>query len=142
MCRVFADIFATTLPKYTKKCHNFCQDKYYFAKIHLAAMSMSEKPIASNGKGFLVILLPLSFLIIFLVATWKIWLALIVLIIGFNLWQLYQWQQWSLKVNPIFHQLVQDTQGKITPMDLAIRGNFSGSAAKRYLDTKGQRIWR
>lgn len=136
MCMVFAEIFATILPKYTKKCHNFCQDKYYLAKIHLAAISMSEKPTESNGKAFLVILLPLSFLIIFLVATWKILLALIVLFICINFWQLYQWKQWCQKVNPIFHQLVEDNQGRITPMDLAMKGNFPGSAAKRYLDTK------
>ena len=97
---------------------------------------MSEKPIEGNGKAFLVLLLPISFLIIFLVSTWKFLLALIVLVIGFNIWQQYQWQQWCQRVNPIFHQLVRENQGKITPMDLAIRGNFSGPAAKRYLDGK------
>jgi hypothetical protein len=35
----------------------------------MAIIGMSEKIIESNGKGFLVILLPISFLIIFLVAT-------------------------------------------------------------------------
>lgn len=97
---------------------------------------MSEKLLEGNGKAFLVLLLPISFLIIFLVTTWKILLAVIVLIIGFQIWQQYQWQQWSHRVNPIFHQLIRENQGKITPMDLAIKGNFSGSAAKRYLDSK------
>ncbi len=97
---------------------------------------MSEKLIESNGKAFLVLLLPISFLIIFLVTTWKILLAIIVLIIGFNLWQQYQWQQWCQKVNPIFHQLVRENQGRLTPMDLAIKGNFPGTTAKRYLDSK------
>lgn len=97
---------------------------------------MSEKPIEDNGKAFLVILLPLSFLIIFLVATWRILLALIVLVIAFKLWQEYQWQQWTARVNPIFHQLVRENQGRLTPMDLAIRGNFPGTTAKKYLDTK------
>ncbi|YAF96325.1 MAG: hypothetical protein AB3A66_01105 [Nodularia sp. CChRGM 3473] len=97
---------------------------------------MSEKLIESNGKGFLVLLLPISFLIIFLVATWRILLAVIMLVIGFNVWQQYQWQQWCQQVNPVFHQMIRETQGKITPMDLAIRGNFSGTTAKRYLDTK------
>ncbi|MEH2181268.1 hypothetical protein [Nostoc sp.] len=97
---------------------------------------MSEKPIEDNGKAFLVLLLPISFLIIFLVATWRILLAVILLVIAFKLWQEYQWQQWTHRVNPIFHQLVRENQGRLTPMDLAIRGNFPGTTAKRYLDTK------
>ncbi|MBN3924854.1 hypothetical protein [Nostoc sp. NMS4] len=97
---------------------------------------MSEKPIEGNGKAFLVLLLPISFLIIFLVATWRILLAVIVLVIGFKIWQEYQWQQWTVRVNPIFHQLVRENQGRLTPMDLAIKGNFPGTTAKRYLDTK------
>jgi hypothetical protein len=102
----------------------------------LAKIGMSEKPIEDNGKAFLVLLLPISFLIIFLVTTWRILLALIVLVIGFRLWQEYQWQQWTLRVNPIFHQLVRENQGRLTPMDLAIKGNFPGTTAKRYLDGK------
>ena len=97
---------------------------------------MSEKPIENNGKTFLVLLLPISFLIIFLVTTWRFLLALIVLVIGFKLWQEYQWQQWTHRVNPIFHQLVRENQGRLTPMDLAMRGNFPGTTAKRYLDSK------
>ncbi|MEH2063602.1 MAG: hypothetical protein V7K50_15295 [Nostoc sp.] len=97
---------------------------------------MSEKPIEGDGKAFLVLLLPISFLIIFLVATWRILLALIVLVIGFKVWQEYQWQQWTVRVNPIFHQLVRENQGRLTPMDLAIKGNFPGTTAKRYLDGK------
>lgn len=89
-----------------------------------------------NGNAFLVLLLPISFLIIFLVTTWKFLLVLLLLLTGFNLWQWYQWQQWCQQVNPIFHQLVKETQGRITPMDLAIKGNFSGTQAKRYLDSK------
>ncbi|AFZ22553.1 hypothetical protein Cylst_0176 [Cylindrospermum stagnale PCC 7417] len=89
-----------------------------------------------NGKAFLVLLLPISFLIIFLISTWKILLALIVLLACFKLWQLYQWERWCQQVNPIFNRLIQETQGRITPMDLAIKGNFSGTQAKRYLDSK------
>lgn len=97
---------------------------------------MSENLIENNGKSFLILLLPISFLIIFLVNTWKIWLPLILVLTGVNLWQWYQWQQWCGKVDPIFEQLVQANLGKVTPMDLALKGNFSGTAAKRYLDGK------
>jgi hypothetical protein len=97
---------------------------------------MSEKLIESDGKGFLVLLLPISFLIIFLVSTWKILLVILMLVSGFKVWQEYQWQQWCQQVNPVFHQMIRENQGKITPMDLAIRGNFSGTRAKRYLDSQ------
>ncbi|WGV27078.1 hypothetical protein [Halotia branconii] len=97
---------------------------------------MSEKLMEGNGKAFLVLLLPISFLIIFLVSTWKALLVLILLALGFNLWQQYRWQKWCQQVNPIFHQLIRENQGQITPMDLAIKGSFSGSVAKRYLDSK------
>lgn len=97
---------------------------------------MSEKYIESDGKAFLVLLLPISFLIIFLVSTWKILLGIILLIVGFNLWQRYQWQRWCQEVNPTFNKMIRDSQGRITPMDLAMKGNFSGQTAKRYLDTK------
>ncbi|AFY35127.1 hypothetical protein [Calothrix sp. PCC 7507] len=97
---------------------------------------MSEKLIEANGKGFLVLLLPISFLIIFLVTTWKVLLALTVLLTGINIFQWYQWQQWCNQVNPTFHQMIRESQGKITPIDLAMKGNFSGTTAKRYLDTK------
>lgn len=97
---------------------------------------MSEKTIEGSGKGFLVLLLPISFVIIVLVTTWKFLLAFLVLLIGLNVWQQYQWQQWCQRVNPIFSQLVRENQGKITPVDLAIRGNFPGTQAKRYLDSK------
>ncbi|WP_096607504.1 hypothetical protein [Calothrix sp. NIES-2100] len=97
---------------------------------------MSEKTLEGSGKAFLVLLLPISFLIIFLVTTWKFLLALMLLLMGFNIWQWQQWQNWSRQVNPVFHRLVMDNQGRVTPMDLAIKGNFSGTIAKRYLDTK------
>ncbi len=126
-----------TLPKYTKTCHNFCQYNILFPKkIRLAKIGMSEKTLESGGKAFLVLLLPISFLVIFLVSTWRFLLALIVLAIGFKIFQEYQWQQWCQRVNPIFNQLVRENQGKITPMDLAIRGNFPGPSAKRYLEGK------
>ncbi|MBW4641591.1 MAG: hypothetical protein KME23_00920 [Goleter apudmare HA4340-LM2] len=97
---------------------------------------MSEKLIEANGKGFLVLLLPISFLIIFLVSTWKALLALALLVISINVFQLYQWQQSCQKVNPTFHQMIRENQGKITPIELAMKANFSGTQAKRYLDSK------
>ena len=97
---------------------------------------MSEKTLETSGKGFLLLLLPLSFLIIFLVSAWRVLLGFFAVVVGFNLWRTYQWQQWCSKVNPVFQQLIGEHSGRITPMDLALRGNFNGGKAKRYLDAK------
>jgi hypothetical protein len=97
---------------------------------------MSEKTLETSGKGFLLVLLPLSFLIIFLVSAWRVLLGFFAVVVGFNLWRTYQWQQWCNKVNPVFQQLIGEHSGRITPMDLALRGNFNGGKAKRYLDAK------
>ncbi|MDJ0674438.1 MAG: hypothetical protein QNJ36_03385 [Calothrix sp. MO_167.B42] len=99
---------------------------------------MSDKTIEGYGKGYLVLLLPISFLIIFLVATWPVLVAFIVLALGLTILDRYRWQSWCEKINPIFNQMLYENQGKITPVDLAIRCNFSGSTAKRYLDTKAK----
>lgn len=101
-------------------------------------MSMSENTIETYGKTFLVLLLPISFLIVFLVNTWRILLLVLVLLMAINLWQQYRWQKWCEQVNPLFYQLIKENQGKITPMDLAIKGNFTGNQAKRYLEAKKQ----
>lgn len=97
---------------------------------------MSEKTLETSGKGFLLVLLPLSFLIIFLVSAWRVLLGLFAVVVGFNLWRTYRWQQWCNQVNPVFQQLIGEHTGRITPMDLALRGNFTGGKAKRYLDAK------
>lgn len=101
-------------------------------------MAMNEKSIDTRVDTFLVILLPLAFVIVFLFATWPVLLGLLLLSLGYKLWRRYQWQQWSQQVNPIFHQLIRATQGRITPMDLAMKANFSASIAKRYLDYKAE----
>ena len=101
-------------------------------------MVMNEKSIDSSVDTFLVILLPLAFVIVFLFATWPVLLGLIILSISFKVWQRYRWQQWSQKVNPIFHQLIQANQGRVTPLDLSMKGNFSAATAKKYLDSKAE----
>jgi hypothetical protein len=101
-------------------------------------MVMNEKSIDSSTDTFLVILLPLAFVIVFLFATWPVLLGLIVLSISFKVWQQRRWQQWSLQVNPIFHQLIQATQGRVTSLDLAMKANISAATAKKYLDTKAE----
>lgn len=99
---------------------------------------MNEKSIDSSTDTFLVILLPLAFVIVFLFATWPVLLGLIVLSISFKIWQQRRWQQWSQQVNPLFHQLIGATQGRVTSLDLAMKANISAAVAKKYLDTKAE----
>ncbi|MFM7409173.1 MAG: hypothetical protein ACKO3K_21560 [Cuspidothrix sp.] len=99
---------------------------------------MSEKTIENYGKAFLVLILPISFLIVFLVNTWKVLLVILLLLMILNLWQQYRWEKWCNQVNPLFYQLIRENQGKITAVDLASKGNFSGNVAKRYLEGKGK----
>ncbi len=100
---------------------------------------MTEQAIdTKNESGFLLILLPIAILIIFLFATWPIILFLLLLSVGLNIWQQYQWQKWSQQVDPLFYHLLQLNQGAITPLDLAMKANFSAVTAKRYLDTKAK----
>lgn len=100
---------------------------------------MTEQAIDNNNEsGFLIILLPIAILIIFLFATWPIILFLLLLSVGLNIWQRYQWEKWSKQVDPLFYNLIQINQGAITPLDLAMKANFSAVTAKRYLDTKAQ----
>jgi hypothetical protein len=99
---------------------------------------MAGKTINSSPSGFLVVLLPMAFAIAFLFVAWPVLLALVLVGICLRLWQNYQWQKWSQQVNPFFHQLIQETQGRVTALDLAMKANLSGAAAQRYLDTKAQ----
>jgi hypothetical protein len=99
---------------------------------------MSEKTIENYGKAFLVLILPISFLIVFLVNTWKFLLVILLLLMVFNLWQQYRWEKWCNQVNPLFYQLIRENQGKITAVDLASKGNFPGNVAKSYLEGKGK----
>lgn len=99
---------------------------------------MTEKTIDSSANGCLILILPIALLIIFLFATWPLLLALLVFSVSWKIWQHYQWEKWCQQVNPIFHKLIQENRGSITALDLAMKANFSGEIAKRYLDTKAQ----
>lgn len=91
-----------------------------------------------SATGCLVLIVPIAFLLAFVYVAWPVLLALVLLIVIWRLWQNYQWQQWSQKVNPFFHQLIKDSQGAVTVLDLAMKANLSASAAQRYLDAKAQ----
>ncbi|AFY90244.1 MULTISPECIES: hypothetical protein [Chroococcidiopsis] len=97
---------------------------------------MKEKSLERGVDGFLILLLPIAFAIVIFFTTWPLLLGLAIFSIGYKVWQYYQWQQWSRQVNPIFLQVIQANQGRIAPLDLAIKANLSAATAKYYLDSK------
>ena len=99
---------------------------------------MTGKVIDSSTTGILILLLPIAFVFVLLFKTWPYLLALLVVIILLKIWQQYRWLQWSKQVNPFFNQLIKDNQGCLTPLDLSMKANISGSAAQRYLDRKAE----
>ncbi len=99
---------------------------------------MTGKVIDSSATSILILILPIAFLIVLLFKAWPLLLALFVISIVFRVWQQYQWEQWSRQVNPYFNQLIKENQGCLTPLDLSLKANLSGSAARQYLDKKAE----
>ena len=94
---------------------------------------MTGKVINENPAVYLILILPVAATIIFLYEAWLYLLGVLVAVIAWRIWDNYQWQQWCLQVNPLFNQLIKDNQGCLTAMDLTLKGNLSGNAARRFL---------
>lgn len=99
---------------------------------------MTGKVFDGNSTGILILILPLAVGIVILYKAWFIVLAILGLIIAWKLWENYQWKQWSEQMNPFFRQLLQENQGCLTTVDLSLKTNISGNAAKRFLERKAQ----
>lgn len=99
---------------------------------------MTGKVIDSSANRILIFILPFAFLSILLYKTWPYLLALLSVTILFKIWQQYRWLQWSKQVNPFFNQLIKENQGCLTSLDLSLKANISGSAARQYLDKKAE----
>lgn len=99
---------------------------------------MTGKVIDNSATGILILIIPIAFLMVLLFKAWPALLALLILSIIIKVWQLYQWKRWSKEINPYFNQLIKDNQGCLTPLDLSMKANLSGSDARRYLDKKSE----
>ncbi len=97
---------------------------------------MTGKVLEGNPAGLLVLILPLGVGLVLLYKAWLYILIIIGLVLGWKVWENYQWQQWSLQVNPIFNQLIKENQGCLTPVDLSIKGNLTANAARKFLERK------
>lgn len=94
--------------------------------------------VIDRGATALILILPFAFLSVLLFKAWPVLLALFIISISWNIWQQYQWKRWSKQVNPYFNQLIKENQGCLTALDLSLKANLSGSAARRFLDKKAE----
>jgi uncharacterized membrane protein YqjE len=99
---------------------------------------MTGNLLEDNGKGLLLLILPLAVAIIFVYQFWYIILALFVLSVIWQIWQNYQWRQWNLQINPFFNELIISNQGCLTPLDLSVKANLTARSAQRFLDKKAE----
>jgi hypothetical protein len=99
---------------------------------------MTGKVINENPAIYLILILPIAAAIILIYEAWLYLLSGLAAVIIWKMWDNYQWRQWCGQMNPIFNQLIRDNQGCLTTTDLSLRGNLSGSSARRFLERKAQ----
>ncbi|MBD3559943.1 hypothetical protein H6S82_13870 [Planktothrix sp. FACHB-1355] len=99
---------------------------------------MAGKAVDNSARGVLILILPIALAIVILFKAWPVLLALVALGGTYSVWQRYQWQKWSQQLDPLFHELIQENRGCLTPLDLSIKANLSGASAKQYLDFKAE----
>jgi hypothetical protein len=99
---------------------------------------MTGKVIDSGANGTLLVLLPLALAIMVLFVAWPLFVGLFGLGLAWKLWQTYQWQQLSQKIDPTFNQLVQANQGCLTVLDISMKANLTANTAKWYLERKAE----
>jgi hypothetical protein len=97
---------------------------------------MTGKVLDNKSAGILVLILPLGVGLVLLYRAWLYILFAIGAVLAWNVWSNYQWEQWSLQVNPIFNQLIQENQGCLTAVDLSLKGDLTPNAARKYLERK------
>ena len=99
---------------------------------------MTGKVLDNSAAGILVLIIPIAFAIIVVYKLWPFLLLLAILIVAWRVWQDYQWQQWSMQVNPYFNDLVKKNRGCLTPVDLALKANLPARSARIFLARKAE----
>lgn len=97
---------------------------------------MTVKVLDNGSAGVLVLLLPFAFCFVILYKFWYLILLLAAVIVGFKIWQNYQWQKWCEDINPYFNQLIKENRGYLTPVDLSLKANLTARNAKIFLTRK------
>jgi hypothetical protein len=97
---------------------------------------MTGKVLDSGATGFLVLIIPIALVAVVVATAWPILLALLLLIITWQVVQQWQWQRFVGKVNPAFNRLIRENNGCVTPVDLAMKANIDGNKASKFLQYK------
>ncbi len=93
---------------------------------------------SNPARGALLIIFPIALVIVVIIHTWR-WIVLFTgLMIGWKLWQNYQWQNLTTAVNPFFKQLIKENQGCLTALDLSLKTNMTAKTARRFLEGKAE----
>ncbi|MBW4535704.1 MAG: hypothetical protein KME09_17335 [Pleurocapsa minor HA4230-MV1] len=99
---------------------------------------MTGKVLDNGSAGALVLLIPVAFGFVVLYMLWPFLLLIAAMIVAFKIWQDYKWQKWCAEINPYFNQLIKETRGYVTPVDLSVKANLTASAAKAFLARKSE----
>ena len=99
---------------------------------------MIDKTTPSNNSSLFILIIPLAFISIILIKTWKVILSIIFLGVGWRVWQQYEWQQFRQQIDPYFKNLMQDKRGILTVLDLAKTAQIPNSLASKYLLSKAR----
>lgn len=97
---------------------------------------MTVKVLDNGSAGALVLIIPLAFGFVVLYMLWPFLLLIAALIVALKIWQDYKWNKWCEEVNPYFNQLIKETRGYVTPVDLSVKANLTPHAAKTFLARK------
>lgn len=99
---------------------------------------MTGKILDDGANSALILILPIALAIMFLFVAWPLVLGVIFFSTVLKIWQSYQWKKWNQEVNPFFNQLIQENRGCLTAVDLSLKANLTGKAAKRFLEKKAE----
>lgn len=97
---------------------------------------MTGQVLDRNPAGALILIIPVAFAIVVICQLWPVLLALATLIVSWKFWEDRQWRKWCAEVNPYFNNLVKESRGYLTPIDLSVNANITPKAAKVFLARK------
>lgn len=104
----------------------------------MTADSKDIKSVQKGSGGYLPLLIPIAIGIVAIAGAEEILLPLVAIAgIGWA-WKRYQKQQQKklAHLNAVFYRLIQENQGRITALDLAMKSNVPGSEVQKYLNER------
>lgn len=93
-----------------------------------------------NAEGYLPLIIPIAFGLVVILAAGRIFLPVAVAAgLGFGFRRYWQNKQKKLEqLNSVFYQLVQENNGWVTALDLAMKSNVPGTEVQQYLDERAR----